>query len=221
MPAKGRKRVQETPEQVLDRLRQKVADAQDDHDRAVASLEWLRTVGPTISSEEDRAQLAAIAYWEHDTRAAWIATELGFKHINHMVLSLPPYPSGVACRCGAEIYARSRSDMLYACDACKVRRSQDDTAWQARQEAMRRRLHELRTMPYRLYLQTPEWRERRGRQLATAAYRCQVCNARDRLQVHHRTYERRGAEYNRDLIVLCDGCHELFHRNGKLAKGAD
>jgi 5-methylcytosine-specific restriction endonuclease McrA len=31
------------------------------------------------------------------------------------------------------------------------------------------------------------------------------------LDVHHRTYERRGAEKAEDVIVLCRRCHELFH----------
>jgi hypothetical protein len=76
---------------------------------------------------------------------------------------------------------------------------------------------ELAAMPYPEYLQTPEWRERGRIKREQAAHRCQVCNSTDKLHVHHRTYGRRGVEHPADLIVLCDGCHKLFHDNGKLA----
>jgi hypothetical protein len=33
------------------------------------------------------------------------------------------------------------------------------------------------------------------------------------LQVHHRTYERRGAELADDLVVVCRQCHEIHHRH--------
>ncbi len=89
-------------------------------------------------------------------------------------------------------------------------------AYEAQQQA---HLEHLHTMPYREYLQTPEWQERRKRAMKRAGFRCQVCNAYGvRLNVHHRTYERRGYEHDRDLIVLCEGCHQIFHDNGSLAE---
>jgi 5-methylcytosine-specific restriction endonuclease McrA len=83
--------------------------------------------------------------------------------------------------------------------------------------AYERRQNELRTMPYRLYLQTPEWAERAERARARAGYYCSLCNGSVPLQVHHRTYERRGAELDSDLIALCPTCHGLFHEWLKLA----
>lgn len=79
------------------------------------------------------------------------------------------------------------------------------------------RADELAAMPYPDYLESAEWQERRKVMLKLADYRCQVCNGGGLLHVHHRTYERRGNEQPRDLIVLCEGCHKLFHDNGKLA----
>lgn len=71
----------------------------------------------------------------------------------------------------------------------------------------------LRFMPYSEYLETPEWKALRAMKLRDAEWRCQVCNAADRqLNVHHRTYDRRGAEHLSDLTVLCRPCHALFHR---------
>ena len=74
------------------------------------------------------------------------------------------------------------------------------------------RLAELRTMPYADYLQSPEWRERRKQALDWARNACQLCNSpQEPLNVHHRTYDRLGAELPADLVVLCKKCHEKFH----------
>lgn len=67
-------------------------------------------------------------------------------------------------------------------------------------------------MNYQAYLKTIAWKERRTAALRRAGYRCQVCNGSDRLEVHHRTYERIGQEDPADLTVLCHECHELFSR---------
>lgn len=76
---------------------------------------------------------------------------------------------------------------------------------------------ELKSMAYEEYLKTPEWQERRKKALANAKHRCQVCNSKDNLNVHHRTYERLGEELPSDLTVLCYECHGLFHSNRNLA----
>jgi hypothetical protein len=78
----------------------------------------------------------------------------------------------------------------------------------------------LRTMPYAEYLQTEHWQQVRQAALTRAEYRCQVCNSPYHLQVHHRTYERRGEERDTDLTVLCDTCHGRFHREGHLYAGS-
>lgn len=74
----------------------------------------------------------------------------------------------------------------------------------------------LRAMPYKDYLQSEHWQYRRFVHLAFAENRCQVCNSDRRLNVHHRSYERRGYERASDLIVLCGACHKLFHENGRV-----
>jgi 5-methylcytosine-specific restriction endonuclease McrA len=77
----------------------------------------------------------------------------------------------------------------------------------------------MTTIEYRDYLASPEWQATAAAALERADQRCQVCNA-DRwfspLEVHHRTYERLGAERPADLIVLCRHCHDLFHAHRKL-----
>ena len=106
------------------------------------------------------------------------------------------------------------------CQQCRDERSQEhDAAWEKIRDEQRARELELQRMPYREYLLTPEWQERRKQQLRSAGYRCQVCNTNGTaLNVHHRTYERRGCEYYKDLLVLCQSCHELFHSEGRLAE---
>ena len=80
-------------------------------------------------------------------------------------------------------------------------------------------LPDLKKMKYSDYLQTYHWHEVRVAALDRAKYRCQVCNRKDlTLNVHHRTYERRGEELPEDVIVLCRECHELFHKNGKVQR---
>lgn len=74
------------------------------------------------------------------------------------------------------------------------------------------RREELWRMPYREYLKTPEWRRTRAATLERAGHRCSMdINHTKGLQVHHRTYDRRGAELPTDLVVVCEACHDLFH----------
>ena len=73
-------------------------------------------------------------------------------------------------------------------------------------------LSRWRWATYDDYLRSGVWRSKRARALRRAGGACQVCNAQDRLQVHHREYEGRwGQEPDDDLTVLCDDCHRLYH----------
>lgn len=77
------------------------------------------------------------------------------------------------------------------------------------------RLAALRAMPYADYLLSPEWRERRKQALDWARNACQLCNSpQEPLHVHHRTYDRLGAELPADLVVLCEDCHDKHHGKG-------
>lgn len=74
------------------------------------------------------------------------------------------------------------------------------------------RIQELKEMDYKDYLQTPEWNATRKKMFRRADYQCQLCNAnKTTLNVHHKTYDRLGAENYDDLIVLCENCHAKFH----------
>ena len=74
------------------------------------------------------------------------------------------------------------------------------------------RLYDTTEMRYDLYLQTAEWQTLRRIKMETAGHRCQVCNSdAGPLEIHHRTYERRGKERMDDLTVLCRRCHQVHH----------
>lgn len=86
-----------------------------------------------------------------------------------------------------------------------------------RTQTSKERIAELQAMPYSEYLQTPEWAKKRIKALRFAQFRCQLCNSKENLNVHHRTYERIGCELLGDLITLCQECHVVFHQNRELA----
>jgi len=98
-------------------------------------------------------------------------------------------------------------------------RQEQERPRQIREESPPRndRLEQLHTMPYAKYLKTPEWQAKRQKALRFAGFHCQVCNSSDRLEVHHRTYERRGHELLGDLVTLCNDCHMIFHANRELS----
>jgi hypothetical protein len=74
------------------------------------------------------------------------------------------------------------------------------------------RLAALSSMPYWLYLRTPEWRRTRAAALVRAGHRCSLDGTHVKsLEVHHRSYERLGKELESDLTVLCRSCHERVH----------
>jgi hypothetical protein len=74
----------------------------------------------------------------------------------------------------------------------------------------------LKSVKYKTYLKTWHWSVIRARALEAAKNKCQVCNGGPPLNVHHRTYIRRGEERPEDMTVLCAKCHSEFHKNGKL-----
>jgi len=74
-----------------------------------------------------------------------------------------------------------------------------------------REIERLKKLPYDKYLQSAWWQKIRKQALNYAGNRCQICNSDGKLDVHHRTYDRRGNEKQSDLTVLCRECHSKFH----------
>lgn len=77
----------------------------------------------------------------------------------------------------------------------------------------------LKDMTYSEFLMTPYWKACAAIARKRAGNRCQLCNSKGCLHVHHRTYDYHGAEHTKEgqanLVVLCKDCHETFHRKEK------
>lgn len=153
-------------------------------------------------------------YWETDAHVADIAE--AFRMPPDYVSECAD-PQEIEARCQRckqikQTYRETRSDSKnprrFTCDECKNSHYAENERARLQQE---RRQDELATMPYREYLQTPEWKARRAEHLRSAKYKCQLCNRGGQLHVHHRTYENRGNERWSDLLVLCADCHAKHH----------
>ncbi len=79
-------------------------------------------------------------------------------------------------------------------------------------------------MDYDAYLLSTKWKAVRAWAMQRASGQCQGhvppfhalyggfrCSNKRRLQVHHLTYERLGAELPEDVVVLCGRCHAITH----------
>lgn len=207
------------------------------HERVVAAQKEIETAKGQLQTEARRflmepcseAELiekASILYWSvPEVPATEISNALfGDPKRIHKTLEMVTAhaPAMVCTRCSAEVKANSRSQFAasraskqrspFVCKECVGSfREQTNEEFIAERQAEMDRISALRSMPYREYLLTEEWMGTRNQKLRSAGYRCQLCNAGGLLNVHHRTYERRGCEYLRDLIVLCHPCHAKFH----------
>jgi hypothetical protein len=75
-------------------------------------------------------------------------------------------------------------------------------------------------MDYKEYLKSEKWKYIREWAMIFWNYRCAVCNSKERVEVHYRTYENLGHEKMTDLLPMCHRCHKL-HTNftGHFMKG--
>lgn len=72
---------------------------------------------------------------------------------------------------------------------------------------------------YMKYLNSEDWRSTRDRFFASPSVEhvCVVCGS-ERVQLHHRTYERLGRERLTDLVPLCAEHHTEAHRIRSMRK---
>lgn len=179
----------------------------------LADLRWCRLITELEELSGDKALEAANdLYWNFpEVRVSEIARALKI-----VPREFKPWPLGmvvdecVDCHTKTQRARTSRSmqGKTFLCDDCRQNRTNKFHAWQ---EASQEQVQALAAMPYREYLQTDHWKEMRRVALRRARYRCQLCHANTPLNVHHRTYERRGCEEPSDLIALCEPCHRKFH----------
>lgn len=195
----------------------------------------------TNADAETSKQLLGYMYWEAPAIPVSLVSEaLGVKDREiQQVVGIYLLPVNCSnCQTESHVEVKSRNQLVeiqralkstkpsrqfhYLCSPCQsenqAKNKESSARWEAERREQAERYGELHTMPYREYLQTPEWQQTRIACLKRARFRCQVCNTGEQtLNVHHRTYERRGYEENADLIVLCHECHQIFHDKGELA----
>lgn len=168
----------------------------------------------------DLAPLVSDLYWNTiHIRPEYVADVFGLT-MSQMLQILEPAEGQSKCRhCSKPMKAYTKSQSKAKdrpiCAHCVEWRRGIHNQWYARCDkggvASAVETERLRTMDYKKYLQTPHWKCVRKEALQRSRFRCQLCNSSDRLQVHHRTYDRRGCEEPNDVITLCRPCHAKFH----------
>ena len=76
----------------------------------------------------------------------------------------------------------------------------------------------IRDVPYKVYIVSRIWKERRDRMVESQCKKCEICNSTENLNVHHNNYKTRGEEEDTDLIVVCRSCHKEFHKINIVAR---
>ncbi len=195
--------------------------------RAKDTIQTVAIRGLSETSGDAQQNLLWNLYWIHHKSVSTVSiaealniriNEIG-KHVKDAYLSI----SCAACGKSYQVKVATRAKLKDAqgtewrakCPDCEAKEQEEAAArGQERQRQIAEResrLEELRAMPYKEYLKSPEWQATRERKLKRAQYRCELCFKAGRLNVHHKTYERRGNEDDHDLIVLCGTCHAKFH----------
>ena len=65
---------------------------------------------------------------------------------------------------------------------------------------------------YKIYLESPKWREKRAAVIKRAGGLCEQCHNKPINEVHHLTYDRVQNELLEDLQGMCLECHVEHHR---------
>ena len=76
-----------------------------------------------------------------------------------------------------------------------------------------KRLRELGHESYDAYLRSGHWRRTKARYRSDEDLEqcCYCCGDWEDTHLHHKTYERVGAELLEDLVPLCARCHSMVH----------
>lgn len=205
--------LKEAVDAILEEAKQAAEDLRQEANLYVK--EWLYEM-----DGHEQKQLASLVYWNLKPfiLVDSIATATDGKSVSKWVY--PQFEEVTCVDCGKQVSlplnSRSGGVQYHVCAACDQARKE---SYRTRAEQWQQEQARLRSMPYPEYLKTDHWQNVRLAALKRAKYRCQVCNTNQAaLHVHHRTYENRGQEYARDVIVLCETCHRTFHENGQLAR---
>ncbi|MSR87929.1 MAG: hypothetical protein EXS69_02080 [Candidatus Zambryskibacteria bacterium] len=81
--------------------------------------------------------------------------------------------------------------------------------------------HTPQVPPYKEYIKSDAWFERRDIYFFTHEKNCVACESAEHIDLHHMTYDRLGSERDEDLIPLCKVCHDQYHTIYKRASVVD
>lgn len=68
---------------------------------------------------------------------------------------------------------------------------------------------------HEIYLKSVHWEEISNKYKSYYG-KCQVCGSKSKLNLHHNNYDNLYKETDKDVVVLCEKCHHLFHKNNKI-----
>jgi 5-methylcytosine-specific restriction endonuclease McrA len=222
-----------TPEELMEAVKQAARDYVNtmiELDGAKSMFIFAAQKAYKELTPQDAYNTAYEVFWDNPELPPGLTGLIVGKAASHVASFLVKREYATCTNCGKPIILetkRTQKEVEAICDTCatarrieleniqRAERDQRNLEWNARYAVIeaerRRKLEELKSMPYSEYLQTEHWKETRTAALKRASYRCQLCNANGQLNVHHRTYENRGHEAKDDLIVLCRNCHSKHH----------
>jgi hypothetical protein len=101
----------------------------------------------------------------------------------------------------------------------------DGCTWRDAEKDLRRRIKncdhkmiatEIKEMDYSDFLKTPYWKIISFLVKKENGFKCVMCNSKENLHVHHKSYELHGYEHTVDgfnlLTSVCSECHEKHHQ---------
>ena len=65
---------------------------------------------------------------------------------------------------------------------------------------------------YYNYLKSVKWKNKRKLVIEDRDGKCEICNSKEKLEVHHLTYKNIFNEPLCDLQLLCHQCHSKIHK---------
>lgn len=183
-----------------------LAECDDDEDLRYDTQD--RLVAYLTENTPDSRFIAPI-YWQTPLEEVCIAKLFGFENPDDLIASgLAGLRTVAWCaQCNGRIDVQTRAERTKVSDRLELLPVTCNSCEKS-----------LRTMVYSRYLATPYWQNLRQVALEQAGHRCSLCDLEESsLDVHHRSYERRGHESREDILALCRGCHSTFHRHRSLA----
>jgi hypothetical protein len=64
---------------------------------------------------------------------------------------------------------------------------------------------------YKVYIKSQWWTKRKNKYYKEHKRECILCKCSEHCNLHHLVYGRLGYENDKDLVCLCQSCHEEYH----------